>query len=69
MLGIAAGFLNAVSTRLEIFNHRFAVLVGRYGREVSIVVVNIKLPAGPAEPWFPCRFSQYGWIIFLYLQH
>ena len=45
MLGIAAGFLNAVSTRLEIFNHRFAVLVGGYGGEVCVIVVNIKLPA------------------------
>ena len=56
MLGIAAGFLNAVSTRLEIFNHRFAVLVGSYGREVSIVVVNIKLPAGQRNLGFLVDF-------------
>ena len=56
MLGIAAGFLNAVSTRLEIFNHRFAVLVGRYGRKVSIVVVNIKLPAGQRNLGFLVDF-------------
>ena len=56
MLGIAAGFLNAVSTRLEIFNHRFAVLVGRYGRKVSIVVVHIKLPAGQRNLGFLVDF-------------
>ena len=56
MLGIAAGFLNAVSTRLEIFNHRFAVLVGSYGREVSIVVINIKLPAGQRNLGFLVDF-------------
>ena len=56
MLGIAAGFLNAVSTRLEVFNHRFAVLVGRYGRKVSIVVVHIKLPAGQRNLGFLVDF-------------
>ena len=56
MLGIAAGFLNAVSTRLEIFNHRFAVLVGRYGRKVSIVVVHIKLPTGQRNLGFLVDF-------------
>ncbi len=45
MLGIAAGFLDTVSTRLEVFNHRFAVLVGSYSGEVCIIVVNVKLPA------------------------
>ena len=56
VLGIAAGFLNAVSTRLEIFNHRFAVLVGRYGRKVSIVVIHIKLPAGQRNLGFLVDF-------------
>ena len=56
MLGIAAGFLNAVSTRLEVFNHCFAVLVGRYGRKVSIVVVHIKLPAGQRNLGFLVDF-------------
>ena len=56
MFGIAAGFLNTVSTRLEIFNHRFAVLVGRYGRKVSIVVVHIKLPAGQRNLGFLVDF-------------
>ena len=56
MLGIAAGFLNAVSTRLEIFNHRFAVLVGRYRSQMRIIVINIKLPAGQRNLGFLVDF-------------
>ena len=56
MLGIAAGFLNAVSTRLEIFNHRFAVLVGRYRSQMCIIVINIKLPAGQRNLGFLVDF-------------
>ena len=56
MLGITAGFLNAVSTRLEIFNHRFAVLVGRYRSQMRIIVINIKLPAGQRNLGFLVDF-------------
>ena len=56
VLGIAAGFLNAVSTRLEIFNHRFAVLVGRYRSQMRIIVINIKLPAGQRNLGFLVDF-------------
>ena len=56
MFGIAAGFLNTVSTRLEIFNHRFAVLVGRYRSQMRIIVINIKLPAGQRNLGFLVDF-------------
>ena len=56
MLGIAAGFLNAVSTRLEVFNHCFAVLVGRYRSQMRIIVINIKLPAGQRNLGFLVDF-------------
>ena len=56
VLGIAAGFLDTISTRLKVFNHRFAVLVGSYGREVGIVVVHIKLPAGQRNLGFLVDF-------------
>ena len=56
MLGIAAGFLNAVSTRLEVFNHCFAILVGRYRSQMRIIVINIKLPAGQRNLGFLVDF-------------
>ena len=56
VLGIAAGFLDTVSTRLKVFNHRFAVLVGRYRSQMRIIVINIKLPAGQRNLGFLVDF-------------
>ena len=56
VLSIAAGFFDAISAGLQVLDHRFAVLVGRYRSQMRIIVINIKLPAGQRNLGFLVDF-------------